>query len=220
MDDSFRKALFGAAGELQVAAHEVGVMRVAEADLRAAVRRSLQLLLGARVDPEARLKLVHWPGRLGAADIGVRESPKSSRYTALAECKWCREDKLYEALWDLLKLALASRELELESAYLIVAAPRSIWEKPARCADLFDGIRDGTGALVRRHAREWAYLLQGNKTARPRRVPDIVASRPLGEVAIQTADADDWLLRGATVEPASDGWLKFEDGWPVGASAL
>jgi hypothetical protein len=137
MDESFRKALFGAAGELQVAAHEVGVMRVAEADLRAAVRRSLQLLLGARVDPEARLKLVHWPGRLGAADIGVRESPRSSRYTALAECKWCREDKLYEALWDLLKLALASRELELESAYLIVAAPRSMWEKPAR-----SGIRD------------------------------------------------------------------------------
>jgi hypothetical protein len=137
MDDSFRRALFGAAGELQVAAHEVGVMRVAEADLRAAVRRSLQLLLGARVDPEARLKLVHWPGRLGAADIGVRESPRSSRYTALAECKWCREDKLYEALWDLLKLALASRELELESAYLIVAAPRSMWEKPAR-----SGIRD------------------------------------------------------------------------------
>jgi hypothetical protein len=63
MDESFRRALFGAAGELQVAAHEVGVMRVAEADLRAAVRRSLQLLLGARVDPEARLKLVHWPGR-------------------------------------------------------------------------------------------------------------------------------------------------------------
>ncbi len=40
MDENFRRALFGAAGELQVAAHEIGVMQVTEADLRAAVRRS------------------------------------------------------------------------------------------------------------------------------------------------------------------------------------
>src|SRR4051812_49427702 len=101
LDAAVRHASFGAAGEVQMEAHEVGVLHVAEADLRRAFRRALQLQLGPVVLPEAasRFKLSDWPGGLRGPDVVVRH-PEDSADRAYAEMKWCRENTMFEVLWD------------------------------------------------------------------------------------------------------------------------
>jgi hypothetical protein len=98
--------MHGAAGELQMEINEIGVAHVTEADQRRAVRRALQMQLGPIVLPEGakRFELTDWSGRLTGPDVVIVHTLRPG-HLGFAECKWCREDKIYETLWDLLKLA-------------------------------------------------------------------------------------------------------------------
>ena len=209
------RATYGAAGELQMEAAETGPEHVSEADLRRATRRALQMQLGRLVYPEGAkgFRLEHWPGRLLGPDIAIRHSG-SEEQRAFAELKWCRGDKLVETLWDLLKLALANVEsASIEATYLIVGAPEVLWEPPAACAELLTGGSWQTRVLLDRYEQQWEWLLKGNKTARPEKIPARISTSPLGDAAIEIVDADGWRLRSARVEPG-EGWLEFEDGRP------
>jgi hypothetical protein len=108
LDVAMRIAAHGAAGELQMEMHEIGPVHVSEADQRRAVRRALQMQLGPVVLPEGAkgFKLADWSGRVFGPDVVIARADRSG-FLGFAECKWCREDKIYETLWDLLKLAIA-----------------------------------------------------------------------------------------------------------------
>jgi hypothetical protein len=61
----------------------------------------------------------------------------------------------------------------------------------------------------------WTSLLRGNKTARPKRLPDTVATSLLATVPLHVAHGEDWEIRVAKVEDRQRGWVEFADGWPV-----
>jgi hypothetical protein len=121
--------------------NEIGVAHVTEADQLRAARRALQMQLGPIVLPEGakRFKLTDWSGRVMGPDVVIAH-PDRSGYLGFAECKWCREDKIYETLWDLLKLAGGLRRTHADHAYLIVGAPAEPWGDGGIRADL---IADG-----------------------------------------------------------------------------
>lgn len=217
IDEIMRRALYGAAGEVQTEANEIGIEHVSEADLRRATRRALQMQLGPVVHPEGArgFKLPSWPGRLWGPDIAIRHLDGSG-HRSYAELKWCREDTLFEVLWDMCKLALTLREFEVaESAYLVVGAPRARWDLPAACADLVADGRWTTVELFERYRQQWQWLLDGNKSARPAQLPAEIETRRLDGVPVHVATGDDWELRAVSVQPSGEGWLRFEGDWPA-----
>lgn len=203
-------------------AHEVGVEHVAEADVRRAVRRALQLQLGPLVVPEGAggFSLGDWPGRLLGPDVVIRH-PDAAAHRAFAEIKWCRENTMYEVLWDLLKLSLAVGLDRIEGSYLVVGGPERAWRSDAwACSSLLSTYEWSTRELLDTYGGAWSTLLGGNKTARPTRLPDTVATTLLTTVPIHMACAEDWEFRVAKVEDRERGWVEFAAGWPVPATTV
>jgi hypothetical protein len=195
--------------------HEIGAAHVSEADQRRAVRRALQMQLGPVVLPEGAkgFKLTDWPGRVFGPDVVIGHADRAG-YLGFAECKWCRADKIYETLWDLLKLALALRRTHADHAYLIVGAPAEPWGHGGLGADL---IADGTWPareLFERYARGWQWLLDETK-ARPAQLPALVETTLVAAVPMHLADAPDWELRAVRVIAPGEQWIALQDGWPV-----
>jgi hypothetical protein len=171
--------------------------------------------LGPVVLPEGakRFTLADWTGRLFGPDVVVAYADRPG-YLGFAECKWCREDKIFETLWDMLKLAGALRRTHAEHAYLIVGAPAEPWGRGGLGADL---IADGswqTRELLERYERAWRWLLQATK-ARPTQLPATVETALVARVPIHVADAADWELRAVGVSAPGEAWVPCEDGWPV-----
>lgn len=210
-------AVHGATGEIQMEAHEVGIEHVAEADVRRAVRRALQLQLGPFVVPEGArgFKLADWPGRLLGPDVVVKH-PGATAHRAFAEIKWCRENTMFEVLWDLLKLSLAVSLDRIDGSYLVVGAPDRAWLDDAwGCSALLADNEWATRELFAKYGGAWTTLLGGNKTARPTRLPSTVATTLLAQVPVHIADGEDWEVRVVKVEDRQQGWVEFRDGWPV-----
>jgi hypothetical protein len=172
--------------------------------------------LGPFVLPEGArgFKLDDWPGRLLGPDVVIRH-PDATAHRAFAEIKWCRENTMFEVMWDLLKLSLAVSLERVEGSYLVVGAPGQAWPQDAwACAALLSDGEWSTRGLFDRYQDPWKWLLGGNKTARPRRLPDTVATTLLAQIPIHMAAKEDWELRVAKVEDRHKGWIRFTDGWP------
>jgi hypothetical protein len=69
-----------------------------------------------------------------------RSASRSHRFRHVGELKWCQlgDDKVYEAIWDLFKLAVITRITGIRTAHLVTGAPTAIWPT-AFCADIFNG---------------------------------------------------------------------------------
>jgi hypothetical protein len=114
----------------------------------------------------------------------VVEWPRGSRrFRHVGELKWCQlgDDKVYETIWDLFKLALMTRIPGVRTAHLITGAPNAMWPS-ALCVDIFDGGTFDTAELcTRRFPRggqrtAWDYLLEGGYDRHPDRVPARIAN--------------------------------------------
>ena len=216
LDRNVARAIYGAVGGLQTEMHELDPQFVSEADLKRTVRRALQMQLGPSVLPEGArsFRLEDWPGRLMSPEILIRH-PTEAGQRAFVELKWCREDKMFEVLWDLLKLSLAGSLDGVEATYLIVGAPGRAWSDPGwTCSALLSNDEWSTRDLFSRYERAWSSLLAGNKTARPIRLPAAVGTDLLVALPIHLLDIEDWELRAARVQDLARGWVQCQDGWP------
>jgi hypothetical protein len=227
LDEVLARALFAVAGELQITmasvparASETGQIGVRESDLQRALCRALQAQLGSVASIESPLPPAvkeHWSGRLGRADV-VAHLDSTEAYF---ETKLCATDKLYEAVWDLLKLALLTALPEPAAGYLVYAAPEAGWEpKTDRPTAIFEDGRTGAVELLRdRYANPWRWCLDGTKTARPTRLPAHVATERVGSARIGTPNGA-WEVRCVRVKgEIRDGWVHLGgDGWPLTAS--
>lgn len=77
-----------------------------------------------------------------------------------------------------------------------------------------NGSLGGVDLLVLDGAGDFAELLDGGP-ARPGRVPALIETRLVADEEI-AHPADNWRLRAIRARPASEEWLPFDDGWPVG----
>ena len=225
LDETLTRALLAVAGELQITmasvparASETGQIGVRESDLQRALCRALQAQLGSVASIEGPLPPAvkeHWSGRLGRADV-VAHLDSTEVYL---ETKLCGTDKLYEAIWDLLKLALLTALSEPAVGYLVYAAPEAGWNaKTDRPTAIFEHGRTGVVELLRdRCANPWRWCLDGAKTARPISLPAHVATERVGSATIGTPHGA-WEVRCVRVQgDASEGWVAFGgDGWPTG----
>jgi len=224
INDPVRRALLAAAGELQATMASVpawasvaGQLGVRESDLQRAVCRALQAQLGSVASVEGPLPTDvkdHWSGRLGRIDVVARPAGSTEVYF---ETKLCGVDKLYEVIWDLLKLALLTALPEAAAGYLVYAAPEAGWTpKEDRPTEIFEGDVFDVAELLRDHyPNPWRWCLGGTTTTRPIRLPAQVRTERVGSATIG-ASGGDWEVRYVRVQgDATKGWINFgSDEWP------
>ena len=229
MDATIRRALPALAGELQMIMASVpgwaaadGASGVRASDLQRALCNSLQAQLGSVACIEGALPAgvkECWAGWLGRVDVLAKPEDGVESYF---ETQLCGAEKLYESLWDALKLALFTALHESVSGYLIYAAPETGWTREGQHPNvIFDGETIGVAELL--HARYpdlWTACLRGTRTTRPVSLPFEVRTERIADAVIR-APAVDWEVRCVRVQgDGSYGWTTFDsDGWPVLAEA-
>jgi hypothetical protein len=164
-----------------------------------------------------------WPslGRSGV-DLAVEGPPR--RYPALIEAKWCHSgrDKIYEAIWDLFKMALGLSRPETLASFLVTGAPSMMW-RTGFAVDIFEGRQFTPHELCQRMlpwGREprwlaWDDLLYGGYDRSPDHVPAAIVTEPIVE-PVELATASRWTIRAVRVSIADQTPVCFEGGWPLG----
>jgi len=167
-----------------------------------------------------------WPslGR-STTDLVVEQAGGSRQPRTIAELKWIVPDgpfKIWEAVWDLFKMALQSQIHGVTDAYLITGAPPKAWAADP-CADIFQSKTHDivdlctrvfptshTGRLV------WDELLDGGYGRHPDWVPSPILTEALPQAEV-ARDPDDQELRAVRVlVPEDHTLIPFPNGWPNG----
>jgi len=170
---------------------------------------------GCEVTGPRGVEVPGWDPQPGPVDLLVcpLNEPAS---TIAAELK---VDDVDQVLWDLVKLAALARRPEIERCYLIYAAPARTWKR-ASCTGLFApaappaiGTVWSTQRMFWDWERQWARLLRGG-TARPREVPALIYTLPLGAAPVPAHTG--YELRVVAVVPVGDGIVAFDGDWPRG----
>jgi hypothetical protein len=196
MDELFRRALYGIAGELQVLAFQRDISQIYEADLRSATQRALQLRRASPVNVEAPVCPKTW--KAGGIDIAVRALKKTG-YEALAELKvWQDPNKINEALWDAWKMASAYKEGLAPYVYLIAAGPREYWESGKKLVQLWANRAWNTRELWDEFFSVMAKWVSGNKG--PSELPAGMKTTLIGSIPVQLFEADPWFLRCTRIQ--------------------
>ena len=154
----------------------------------------------------------------GRADLVVWAEPVAKRVSWLAELKWCshRHDILYEGVWDLFKMALATQRDEEPQAYLVAGAEGSLW-RSSGFTDLFTDQEHDCAQLCLRSYRTGAEHWLGTTSLRGGfdRYPDAIPARVRTTVCGRASVADGE-LRAVEVTVVGDEWVSMLGGWPNG----
>ncbi len=205
------------ASELERCA-EHGVAGLAERkDLEPAAVAALGGTFAGRVEKDRRVAVPHWVS-VGNVDLIVRAGLASEQLALMAELKWCGPgyDILYEGVWDLMKMALATTRAEQPRAYLITGAEHSLW-RTSSFADLFEDEEHDPVQLCLRELNNrgrtlaWDALLKGGYDRYPDAVPASLRTSVRGRAAV-----GDWELRVVEVHVAGEKWIPMDGGWPHG----
>jgi hypothetical protein len=195
-----------------------GVAALAELkDLEPSAVAALTPMFGERVEKARKIEVPHW-ARVGPVDLLVREAPRSDCLSSVAELKWCGpgHDILYEGIWDMFKMALATGRDEHPKAYLISGAEQSLWGT-SDFADLFDDATHDPVELCARRLPDskrtlaWDDLLRGGFDSYPDQLPTRIDTVVVGRAAV-----GEWELRAAQVKVSGEDWITMKDGWPQG----
>lgn len=184
-----------------------------EEDLEQALLKALDELGQAAVK-NRRLPTPDWQPQPGNTDLIL---PSVEEPRVVAELKWCSENKVYEALWDMIKMASATGTETTEAAYLIYAAPEHYWQKPVECAEeIFFRRASHITALIHDHLDWWRRFILGDSTGRPLKAPRVIEQRVVCEPRLEVA-AKSWQIRAIRVAPASEETIPFYAGMPPAA---
>ena len=186
-------------------------------DLEPAAVEGLGQVFGDRVTKSRRVPIPQWQS-VGQVDVVVRLDDAPDVFSVLAELKWCGAKRavLYEGIWDLFKMALATMRPEHPRAYLISAADESVWQT-SPFFDLFEDREHNPIELCMRdlggrdHWLAWDALLYGGYDRHPGSVPAVIRTTVVGRAAVGDAE-----LRAVEVSIASDKLIPFVAGWPHG----
>lgn len=136
---------------------------------------------------EARLRLPGWRGSLGGFDLTVAGTDGS---LVLIETKW---DNVWQAMWDIFKLASADQHSRITAGYAIYAASPNEWTKFG--GDEFFGADShsfATDFFLEEHATWWSRNLEGSPNLYPVELP--------GAVSLQAVARNSVILLGKPYE--------------------
>jgi hypothetical protein len=147
-------------------------------------------------------------------NVDVVMQPATDRDSLVAiELKWCHVDKLYEAIWDLFKMALLSTTGAW--TYLVTGAPLAVWREGVG-RELFDDAVHVPVDLCQvrlpwgQKLRAWDDLLWGGYDKCPDAVPAQISTRVIAREAVTVG----WELRAVRVGTMGEATTAFNGGWP------
>jgi hypothetical protein len=147
-----------------------------------------------------------WPG-VGPVDVALLSDERLPQ--AFIELK-CGTGTLYNCVWDVAKLAVATAHGHAPLAFLLAAAPASDW-RGAQGAEFFETLVWSTWTdVLERYKKLWAFW-QGDVTTRPKLLPKVIRTTAVGRVAL-VGGREPWELRCAQVQHGSTDWIDVETG--------
>ncbi len=195
----------------------VGALRERK-DLEPSALAVLMTVFGTRAEKGRRVLIPDWPG-VGNVDLLLRRPDPEDALAWMCELKWCGpgNDVLYEAIWDLFKMALGKTREDHPATFLMTGAEKSLWAGSA-FADLFETKNHVSEELCqrrlpdRRETIAWDDLLRGGYDKHPEHLPAEITTESVGRATI-----GDWELRAVRIRAVSDDLIPMTGGWPRGA---
>ena len=183
-------------------------------DLEPACVTALRPFFDGHMEKSRKVEIPYWEN-VGQVDLVSQMGELPDQFAWLAELKWCRSgpDILYEAVWDLFKMALGSWRGEKPRCYLITGAAASRWDSPF--ADLFDDREHDPVELCmrelggRNHRLAWDALLKGGYDHQPTSIPARLRTVIRGRARVGA-----WELQAVEVEVVD--LISMDGGWPYG----
>ncbi len=194
----------------------VGALRERK-DLEPSALAVLMTVFGTRAEKGRRVLIPDWPG-VGNVDLLLRRPDPEDALAWMCELKWCGpgNDVLYEAIWDLFKMALGKTREDHPATFLMTGAEKSLWAGSA-FADLFETKNHVSEELCqrrlpdRRETIAWDDLLRGGYDKHPEHLPAEITTESVGRATI-----GDWELRAVRIRAVSDDLIPMTGGWPRG----
>lgn len=195
-----------------------GIASLAERqDLEPSAVAAMEVVFPGRAEKDRKVSIPGWE-RVGRVDLVVREENGSDRVAALIELKWCQatNDILFEAVWDLFKMALGTHREERPRGFLLTGAPTPMWATSA-FSDLFeDGEHHPEELCVRELADKqrtlaWDAALAGGYDHYPEAVPASIVTAGCGRARV-----GEWELRAVEVLTTDEHKIPMGGGWPFG----
>jgi hypothetical protein len=208
-----------ASGLEQCAAGHGAVVALTERrDLEPAAVAAIGSVFPARAEKDRKVVIPYWEG-VGRVDLIVRQASGSEELAAVVELKWCGpgHDILFEAIWDLFKMALGTQRDDAPHGYLITGAEKTLWEV-SPFANLFENAEHDPAELCRHRLADakqtlvWDETLRGGYDRSPEQVPARITTRVCGRSVV----GEDWELRAVEVLVSSEKWIPMDGGWPYG----
>lgn len=170
-----------------------------------------------RVEKDRKVAIPDWE-RVGNVDVVIRHQLAPDQFRALIELKWAGpgDDIIYEAIYDLFKLSLATGREDKPRAYLLTGASAAHWASSG-FEDLFaDAEHDPVELCQRRlldsrQTNAWDALLKGSDDKCP-----LVLSQRIRTSIVGRASAGAWELRAVEVSVSNGAIVPFGGGWPWG----
>jgi hypothetical protein len=182
--------------------------KIVEKTLERAFNAALTHLSG-RPCAQSRLALSNWNPQPGAFDsaLGAPSAPEM-----VGEMKWSSHNKVFEVLWDAVKLCSAV-DGPARTAFLAYGFPTRLWDKPVECADLFSPGQRPLVATIRLHIGWWEKYILADSAGWPCWAREYIV---VGSVADETItyQGTSWVLRVVTVE-GEGAIVPFEQGRPT-----
>lgn len=158
---------------------------------------------------QARFSLSNWTPQPGPFDsaLGSTYAPEM-----VGELKWSSQNKVFEVLWDAVKLCSAL-DGPARTAFLAYGFPSRLWDKPVECVALFNPGEQPLVASIERHIHWWKKYILGDSTGRPHSAPEHIVVQPVGDELINYK-GEGWRFRVVTVEGTS-AIVPFSQGCPA-----
>jgi hypothetical protein len=182
--------------------------KIVEKTLERALNTALTRLSG-RPCAQSRFALSNWNPQPGAFDsaLGAPSAPEM-----VGEMKWSSQNKVFEVLWDAVKLCSAL-EGPARTAFLAYGVPTRLWDRPVECADLFSPGHRALVASIRLHIGWWEKYILGDSTGRPCWTREYIVVNSVDDQTINYRGTS-WMMRVVTVH--GDGAIvPFEQGRPA-----
>lgn len=155
------------------------------------------------VRPNFTVKFEEWPN-VGPVDVSLLD--QAGKPAAFLELKWGAKT-LYNCIWDLPKMSVATTRQHTRSAYLVAGAPTSEWEN-ADGAELFQAGQWSGAELLVKYDKYWKFW-EGDVKTHPVSLPAQIDTH-LVKTMPTLVRGEEWQLRCIRITAGGE-WLNVAE---------